>query len=259
VTPELALEGSRNYAGGLGVLEGDKFYAAARLGVPYTAITLLYDKGYVRYKEENGQLVPEEEPQTDFLKSLKPAGTCWIEVEGEDVEVGLYLYQLNTATAVFVKPLRPDWAAKAAERLYVESTDLDRFRKYVILAKAAVRYVERHIGWDKVKYFDLQEAYTALAPLVRPGANYRLVIHTPAPWGHPAFPSRMFKREFGYEFAMNPVVLTEIGLAAGREGIVVSKKMLDFALSTFPHHAAKLRAVTNAVRCRAGGTRPCLT
>jgi starch phosphorylase len=247
VTPELALEGSRNYAGGLGVLEGDKFYAAARLGVPYTAITLLYDKGYVRYKEENGQLVPEEEPQTDFLKSLKPAGTCWIEVEGEDVEVGLYLYQLNTATAVFVKPLRPDWAAKAAERLYVESTDLDRFRKYVILAKAAVRYVEKHIGWDKVKYFDLQEAYTALAPLVRPGANYRLVIHTPAPWGHPAFPGRMFKREFGYEFAMNPVVLTEIGLAAGREGIVVSKKMLDFALSTFPHHAAKLRAVTNAV------------
>ncbi len=247
VTPEIALDGSRNYAGGLGVLEADKFYAAARLGVPYIVITLLYDKGYVSYKEENGQLVAEEEPQTEFIKSLKPIGTCWIEVGGEDVELGLYEYRLNTAVAVFVKPLRPDWAVKAAERLYVEATELDRFRKYVILAKAAVSFVERRVGWDKVNYFDLQEAYTALVPLVRPGANYRLIIHTPAPWGHPAFPNRFFKQEFGYEFAMNPVVLTELGLAMSKEGIVVSKKMLDFAKMTFPHHAAKIRAVTNAV------------
>ncbi|MEM3326051.1 MAG: glycogen/starch/alpha-glucan phosphorylase [Thermoproteus sp.] len=247
VTPELALDVGRNYAGGLGVLEGDKFYAAARLGVPYTVITLFYDKGYVSYREENGQLVPTGEVQTDFLKSLTPLGTCWIEARGEDVEIGLYAYRLNTATAVFVKPLRPDWALKAVERLYIESTDFERFVKYLILAKAAVCYVEKYVGWDKVKYFDLQEAYTALVPLVRPGANYRLIIHTPAPWGHPSFPNRFFKQEFGYDFAMNPVVLTEIGLAMAREGVVVSKKMLNFALMTFPHHASKIRAVTNAV------------
>ena len=36
------------YSGGLGVLAGDTIKAAADLGVPMVAITLLYKKGYVR-------------------------------------------------------------------------------------------------------------------------------------------------------------------------------------------------------------------
>jgi starch phosphorylase len=246
ITPEIALDFGRNYSGGLGVLEGDKFYAAARLGVPYTVITLFYPKGYVAYKEEDSGLAPVEEDQEDVLKSLKPADKCWITVRGESVEVEFYSYTLNTASVVFARPVRPDWAVKATERLYIESSDLERFKKYLILAKAAVCYIEKHIGWDKVKYVDLQEAYTALVPLLRPFDRYRLVIHTPAPWGHPTFPARFF-RELGYDFAMDPVVLTEVGLAASSEGIVVSKKMLSFTQRTFPHHARKIRAVTNAV------------
>lgn len=247
ITPELALDGSKNYAGGLGVLEGDKFYAAARLGVPYTVITLLYDRGYVEYTERNGQLEPTEEDQSNFIKRLELFRTCWTTVGGEEVEVAFYLYRLNTATAVFVKPLRPAWAAQATERLYIERTELERFRKYIILAKAALRYIEKFIGWDRVKYVDLQEAYTALVPLLKPDPRYRLVVHTPAPWGHPTFPSRFFRQELGFDLAMNPVVLTELGLAASSEGVVVSKKMVHFAARTFPHHAHKIKAVTNAV------------
>jgi len=62
ITPELGVDFLKNFAGGLGVLEADKFYAAARLGVSYTVITLFYPEGYVKYREENGDLTPAAEP-----------------------------------------------------------------------------------------------------------------------------------------------------------------------------------------------------
>ncbi len=49
ITPEIGLDELYTYAGGLGVLEGDKFYALSRLGLDYTAMTLLYRGGYVDY------------------------------------------------------------------------------------------------------------------------------------------------------------------------------------------------------------------
>jgi starch phosphorylase len=80
---------------------------------------------------------------------------------------------------VFVKVERPEWAVKATRRLYQEDTEADRFYKYVILAKAAVEYVERFVGWDRVKYLDLQETYTVLALFFKRHPRARLVIHTP--------------------------------------------------------------------------------
>jgi starch phosphorylase len=80
ITPELGIEGLSIFAGGLGVLEGDKFYAAARLGVPYTVITLFYPEGYVKYREENGKLVPTAEPNQ--LGRLTKVGDAEFAVRG---------------------------------------------------------------------------------------------------------------------------------------------------------------------------------
>ncbi|AET32053.1 glycosyltransferase [Pyrobaculum ferrireducens] len=245
ITPELAVGRFRNFAGGLGVLEGDKFYAAARLGVPYTAITLYYPEGYVTYREENGELVPT--PEGNTTEELRRGGGAEIQVRGDKVALSYLTYQLGTATAVFVNVEGPEWAAKAARRLYQEDTEADRFYKYVILAKAAVDYVERHIGWDRVTHLDLQEAYTVLAIFFRRHEKARLVIHTPAPWGHPTFSRRFFKEEFGFDMAMEPVILTELGLAMASGGVVVSRKMVKLACNTFPHHCHKIKPVTNAV------------
>ena len=245
VTPELGIDVGRNFAGGLGVLEGDKFYAAARLGVPYTVITLWYPGGYVAYRFENGEAVPVEEGNVE--EGLEVVGEGEVAVRGEKVAVAYLAYRLNTATAVFVKVKAPEWAVRAVQQLYISEKEADRFYRYVILAKAAVDYVERYIGWDNVRYLDLQEAYTALVPLEKRHARARIVIHTPAPWGHPAFSKRFFKEEFGFDMAMDPVVLTEVGLAASVEGIVVSKKMVGLVCNAFPHFCHKIRPVTNAV------------
>ena len=73
VTPDLALDEGYTYAGGLGVFEGDKFYAAAKLNLPYKVLTLFYNQGYVDYefdKEGNPLPKPQQQPEA-FLKKLE--------------------------------------------------------------------------------------------------------------------------------------------------------------------------------------------
>ncbi len=247
VTAELALDFGTPFAGGLGVLEGDKFYAAARLGLEYTVITPFYPKGYVRYEFKDGNLLPLEEDTSELERKLQDVGSTLIETKKGKVEVNFLEYKLGKARAVFVKTVSPEWAVKATERLYIEYSEEDKFYKYLILAKAALKYTEDFVGWDRVEWIDLQESYPAFMVLLRNFPRYRIVIHTPAPWGHPSFPLRFFEEEFGYQFPFDPVVMTELALSASQEGVVVSKKMLNFVLTTFPHHSHKIRAVTNAV------------
>lgn len=238
LSAELSLEIGQNFAGGLGVLEGDKFYAAARLGIDYVVFTLFYRKGYVE----------GEERQKELLNNLTKEGESEIDtrVKGK-IKVEYLTYRLNTAKAIFINIVSPDWATRLNESLYLEKSEEDRFYKYLILAKATEKYIEEKIGWDNIKYVDLQESYPAFITLLHYFPRYRVIIHTPAPWGHPSFPSRFFKEEFGYDFPFDPVVMSEIALSGSISGIVVSKKMLKHVKRTFPHHIHKIKSITNAV------------
>lgn len=248
VTPEIALDLGRTYSGGLGVLEGDKFYAASRLGLRYFAITLFYAGGYVDYdySEQEG-FAAKPQDQSDLLKSLVQSGELEVEVGGRRVLISVLEYRRGTATAVFLKPEDPD-LARIAARLYLEDNVRERFLKYTVLAKGAVEYIKSFIGLDKVRYIDLQEAYTALIPLALkiPG-RYRLIVHTPGPWGHPAFPRSFFKEEYGYYFIEDPVVLTGVGAALAWEVIFVSAKHYDVMRRVLPHYVDKARFVTNGI------------
>jgi len=250
ITPDFALDCGYTYAGGLGVLEGDKFYAAAKLGLNYIVFTLLYRNGYVEYEfDEKGSPIPRPQPQPrEFLEELKASEEITITLRGEEVKLKPWIYRLNTARAVFFEPVEPDWAAKLADRLYIEECLEEKFYKYVLLAKATAEYIRKNINLERVKYIDLQEAYAAMLPLILkiPG-KYRLIIHTPGPWGHPRFPRELFEREFGYRFINDNVVLTDIGLAASREVFTVSAKHYDVMNKIIPHFIDKVRYVTNGV------------
>ncbi|MEM3652654.1 MAG: hypothetical protein QXL21_05975, partial [Nitrososphaerales archaeon] len=106
VTPDLALDEGFTYAGGLGVLEGDKLYAAAKLNLPYRVLTLFYSQGYVDYSfDEQGNPIPAPQPQPEsFLKKLKSGDTFTIRLKSEAVKVEALRYQLGSAEAVFFKP-----------------------------------------------------------------------------------------------------------------------------------------------------------
>ncbi len=168
ITPDLALDMGYTYAGGLGVLEGDKFYGAAALGLNYYVITLLYRNGYVDYDfDENDNPVPKPQPQPkSFLESLRLADTYVVRLRNENVEVNAWEYRLGTAHAIFLEPRGPEWALKLTDRIYIEGSVEEKFLKYIFLARGAVEFIRRNIGLENVRYIDLQEAYAAMVPII---------------------------------------------------------------------------------------------
>src|SRR5687768_398107 len=81
------------YAGGLGVLAGDTVRAAADLGVPMLAVTLLHRRGYLRQRLDasGGQSEsPVEWRVEDFLLEMPPRAS--VEVEGRTVHVRAWRY-----------------------------------------------------------------------------------------------------------------------------------------------------------------------
>lgn len=250
ITPDLALDIGHNYAGGLGILEGDKFYAASKLGLRYFVFSLLYRGGYVDYSfdaQDSPVPLPQPQPQ-EFIERLRLFDEIKLKLKGETVHVKAFEYCEGTSKALFFSAERPEWAAKLTERLYIEDSVEERFYKYTLLAKASEAYIRRAIALDDIEYIDLQEAYAALLPLfLRIPGKYRLVIHTAGPWGHPTFSRDLFKREYGYMFVDQDIVLTEIGLSASKQAFAVSAKHLDILLKVFPHHGEKLTYVTNGI------------
>jgi len=250
VTPDIALDIGYTYAGGLGVLEGDKFYAAGSLGLKYITLTLFYRHGYVDWSfDENGNLIPKPQEQPEnFIKSLDLEDKFKVNLKGENVEVEALIYKYGSAKTVFFNVLSPQWLAKTIDRIYIENSDEERTYKYIFFSKATTEYIRRNMALSDIAYIDLQEAYTAILPLqLKLPGRYRLVIHTAGIWGHPSFPREILEKEFGYRFIEKEVLLTEIGLAASQQAFAVSAKHYDVLRKIFPHFNDKLVFVTNGI------------
>jgi starch phosphorylase len=250
VTPDIALDFGYTYAGGLGVLEGDKLYAAGGLGLNYVVLSLFYKHGYVDWDFDEGgnpRPRPQEQPE-DFLKSLKVEDRFTVSIRGESAEVEALAYRYGSAKAVFFNALSPQWVVKAVDRIYIEEGVDERTYKYVLFSKVAAEYVKRYCNVSDLAYIDLQEAYTAILPLqLKIPGKYRLVIHTAGIWGHPTLPREALEREFGYKLIEKEILLTEIGLAASQQAFAVSAKHYDILRRIFPHFNDKLTFVTNGV------------
>jgi glycogen phosphorylase len=85
VTPEIGLDEYQVLAGGLGVLEGDKFYSAAKAGVNYTVLTPLYRGGYAEYEQAPGSSTKRA---TELARSL--TGTVLVPEQELEVKVGSF-------------------------------------------------------------------------------------------------------------------------------------------------------------------------
>lgn len=184
ITPEIALDNFPVYAGGLGVLEADKFYAAARKGWSYTVLTFFYPKGYVDYDFSNDELI--QKPQNITTESLAVETDIVFQSGylGEEVVVRPYAKSVGRSKVVFFHVLSPERAAHATERLYVYEQQDARDLSAIILAKAAKAYITDRIGVENVDYIDLQESMGALITYLLPElkSKTRYVVHTIAPW-----------------------------------------------------------------------------
>ncbi len=248
ITPEIALDHVHTYAGGLGVLEADKFYTASRMGLDYLVLSIFYRRGYVEYSfdGETPIPVPQKQPESAW-DLLKPCEEFSISLRGEEVIVRPWMYKLGSAKAVLFEAVCPKWARVLTDQVYIENSMEEQFLRYAFLAKASAYYLREYVGLENVSVIDLQEAHTSLILLALPLENrYRLVIHTPGPWGHPGFPGDFIAREFG-SFLGDYVVLTEMALERVSVVFVVSSKQLDIIGRVFPRYAGRMKYVTNGV------------
>lgn len=249
VTPEIGLDELYTYAGGLGVLEADKFYAASRRGLDYLVLTLLYRGGYVDYDFRDGRPAPRPQAHpVPIHEVLRPEEEFTVDLRGETVYVRPWVYERGSGRVVFFEATCPMWARRLTDRVYIEEVEDETFYKYILLAKASAKYLEERVGLDRVEWIDLQEAYTALLTLALPGfERFRFTTHTPGPWGHPVFPSKLLSREFNADLPGDSVMLTRLGLERARAAFTVSAKHLEIARRMFPEYQGKLSHVTNGV------------
>lgn len=248
ITPEIALEKSRNYAGGLGVLISDKFYAAGDMGLNYLVFSLLYRSGYVRVKcTERGLEFDAEDHDEEFYTKLVGEKELVITLRKEQVYVRPWIYTYKTARAVLFEATCPEWARRLTDRVYLESSEEEKFLKYALLAKATAKYLAERIGLSRITLVDLEESYTSLILyLLDIRDKARVVIHTPGPWGHPVFSGEILAREFPVRYT-GLVNMTEKTLELLKEAITVSSKQLSIISSIFPQFKEKFRHITNGI------------
>ncbi|MEM1639130.1 MAG: glycogen/starch/alpha-glucan phosphorylase [Desulfurococcaceae archaeon] len=249
ITPEIALEKSRTYAGGLGVLEGDKFYAAGDMGLDYTVLSLFYTHGYTKVNMKNNEMVFEEEVQDpEFYNNLKPDREIVITLKNSNVYVRPWIYTYKTAKAILFEATCPEWARKLTNRVYVEDNDEEKYLKYILLAKASAEYLVKNIGLENVHVIDLEESYTALILYILDIVDKaRIILHTPGPWGHPVYPSEFLERELGASVPKGLINITSEAVKKLKEVIVVSRKQSDIIPRIFPEVKGKLRSITNGI------------
>ncbi|MEM4380954.1 MAG: glycogen/starch/alpha-glucan phosphorylase [Candidatus Caldarchaeum sp.] len=248
LTPEIALDEHPVYAGGLGVLEGDKFYYLAGKNRPYLVLTPFYAKGYVWYSVEGDELVPQ--PHQVGFQGLVAEDELRLEFNrwGE-VSVRPYAYVRGAAKVVFLHVQRPEQAARVVERLYVHETDEQRDLAVVVFGKAASQYIRERVGLQNVELLDLQESWGALAAYLLPElrSRTRFIVHTIAPWTNLTVNADLVRSEVPLETGGSHLSMWTLACENAYMVYAVSAKHESLVKKYSEKYAYKTFHVTNGV------------
>ena len=246
ITPEIGIDEIPMYAGGLGILEGDKFYEAAKRKLEYIVLTLFYKKGYVYYAINNNELVEVERDFDVYKVKLIEEKEFKVRFDNKDIVIKPLIYKYNNAKIVYFDIAEPREYSEKISRLYIDENNYWYEAKYTILAKAAYEYIKERIGFHRITTIDIQESLVALITLLLPPTlTKRLIIHTPGPWGHPSFSHELLKREFNYLGEEN--LSTIIAARRVDQVFAVSEKHYKITVKTFPQFFDKLSHITNGI------------
>ena len=289
---EIALETALpTYSGGLGVLAGDTLRAAADLGAPMVAVTLLHRKGYfVQHLDAAGHQTesPVEWRPEEKLEQLQPRVT--VEIEGRTVHVRAWRYMVRGETGRTVPVFLLDTALpensaddqRITDTLYGGDADY-RLRQEIVLGMGGAAML-RALGIDGDVIHHINEGHAALLTLAllerqRDGrwdsdvseidvAAVRqqcvFTTHTPVPAGHDRFPLDLTRRILGEA----RVALLEKAAAVDGESLNMTLLALRFARfvnavamrhqevsrEMFPQY--EIESITNGVHCRTWTSEP---
>jgi len=203
-------ESLQQYSGGLGVLAGDHLKSASDLGIPLTAVGLLYQQGYYLQQLRADGTTRVIEPRWDPRRM--PLGDTGVDIRvpigDRKVEVRLWTMRVGRVKAVLMdtdrKANRPK-DRRLTEGLYKGEPEL-RMRQQVLLGVGGVMALKA-LG-IKASVFHLNEGHAAfasvarLAQLRRKGesledalqrirASTVFTTHTPVPAGHDRYDAEM--------------------------------------------------------------------
>ncbi|MEM0025670.1 MAG: glycogen/starch/alpha-glucan phosphorylase [Zestosphaera sp.] len=250
VTPEVAIEGLTKFAGGLGVLEGDKLIEAKSIGIDYAVITMYHPGGYASYEVSNGDLA---EVSDDWVVSNgRNLGSFTIKVRGEEITLDSVMFEVSGSKLVLLRVLKPLWAVELTRKLYVEKNTEEMFLKHLILSKGAATLIESGLLGD-ITEIHLQESFAGMAAFaLKDLSKVKFVTHSPGPWAHPVIHKEWLISEFGLDklrecIRDNYVNLTECIIKLVPKSYVVSRKQLKIMRGVTPGVADRLTDATNGI------------
>ena len=270
------------YSGGLGVLAGDSMRAAADLGIPIVAVTLVHRKGYFR-QQLDGQGRQTVSPDTwspeSLLAPVEPR--VRVTVEGREVSVRAWRYVVQGVSGqaipvYFLDTDLPDNtpADRAiTDELYGGGEEY-RLCQEVVLGIGGLRML-RALGHTHLDVYHMNEGHSGLLTLALleeqlagrlleeagdddlEAVRSRCVFttHTPVPAGHDVFGLDLLERVIGTErralLERLPVIqdglfnLTRLAVFLARRANGVSLRHAGVSREMFPGH--DIGAITNGV------------
>jgi starch phosphorylase len=211
------------YAGGLGVLAGDMVRAAADLGFPFIAVTLLHRDGYFRQRLDQAGRQHEEAVRWNVEGVLEPlAPRITVTIEGRSVIVRAWRCLVRGSVAavpvVFLDTDLDDNTPgdRALSHGMYGGDERYRLAQEIVLGIGGVRML-RALGLTAIQTFHLNEGHSALLIMEllaeRVGAGGRTTVtdedvdsvrrmcvfttHTPVPAALDQFTPEMAERTLG--------------------------------------------------------------
>lgn len=228
---EIALEAHiPTYSGGLGVLAGDFVRAAADLGTPIVAVSLVHRLGYFRqHLDRLGEQGEDPAPWPVETTLREESARVAVEIEGRAVQLRAWTFEVRGCAGSMVPVYlldsnvegNADWDRHLTDRLYGGDAHY-RLCQEVILGIGGVRML-RALGYRDIRRFHMNEGHSSLLVLElaheamarsRSGELTREVLlevrsqcvfttHTPVGAGHDQFPLEEVRRVvtgYGHDF-----------------------------------------------------------
>lgn len=206
------------YSGGLGVLAGDTIRAAADLGVPMAAMTLVHRRGYFRQALDASGCQSEADASWNPEERLEPVPQrVSVVVEGRTVWVRAWRYSVRGLTGHVVPVYLLDtdvdensaWDRRLTDRLYGEDARY-RLCQELVLGVGGVEMLHA-LGHERIATYHMNEGHSALlvlglleelsagqtpdfvSPELREKVRRKCVFttHTPIPAGQDKFPAAL--------------------------------------------------------------------
>ncbi|NLE43268.1 MAG: glycosyltransferase family 1 protein [Chloroflexi bacterium] len=211
------------YSGGLGVLAGDHIKETSDLGIPFTAVGFLYERGYFRqhmtpdgwqeaiYPRFKPEDVAVQEVLTDGESTFVP-----VELDGRTINLMVWQVQVGRNRLYLMDAdheLNSPWDRELTSTLYGGDQDM-RIRQEILLGIGGLRVLRKlsispavlHINEGHSAFLVLEQArelvaegmsFAEASDIVRSRTVF--TTHTPVPAGHDVFPFHLVEKYFhGY-------------------------------------------------------------